>query len=137
MIGSAQFPLFLVDGVEDVSTANRNPRLMQNSNSNESVKTGMRTATRSLVSATHFLCHFVFVVSSLVTGDIHGNFHSLFTRVGKVHSSKNGPFHALLCVGTIFGRKGEAELMEYIHGQKQGQKGEESMDIGGRHHAFH
>jgi len=58
---------------------------------------------------------------SLVHGDVEGNFDSVFSRVGKVHASKAGPFDVLLCVGTFFGRKGAKELDDYVAGRKQGQ----------------
>ena len=70
--------------------------------------------------------------ASLVSGDVDGNFAALFTRVGKAHASKAGPFHALLCVGSFFGRKGKGELEEYISGAKQGQQAENTAQAESR-----
>lgn len=60
-----------------------------------------------------------------MSGDVDGHFAALFARVSKAHTSKAGPFHALLCVGSFFGRKGAGELAEFISGAKQGQCGKE------------
>lgn len=64
---------------------------------------------------------FLLSLSSLVSGDVEGNFSSLFTRVEKVHTSKAGPFDALLCVGHFFGggQGGDKELLEYVRGEKK------------------
>jgi hypothetical protein len=68
-----------------------------------------------------------------VSGDVEGNFAALFARVGKVHASKAGPFHALLCVGSFFGRKGAQELTEFIQGTKEGQRCHTQASIQGGH----
>lgn len=40
-------------------------------------------------------------VKVLLAGDVHGKIEALFKRVTTVNTS-NGPFDALLCVGTFF-----------------------------------
>ncbi|XP_036363456.1 CWF19-like protein 1 isoform X2 [Octopus sinensis] len=42
----------------------------------------------------------------LVSGDVEGNFKTLFSRVANIQK-KNGPFDLLLCVGDFFGNENE------------------------------
>lgn len=57
------------------------------------------------------------MVKLLVSGDVCGQFKSLFSRAGKIQKSKNGPFDALLCVGNFFGTDATA-LTPYLTGKK-------------------
>lgn len=62
-------------------------------------------------------------VKVLLTGDVCGRFDTLFSRVGKVNGS-NGPFDALICVGSFFNPDGDdavgslGELEPFVHGLK-------------------
>jgi hypothetical protein len=44
-------------------------------------------------------------VKVLLAGDINGKFDALYKRVNTVNAS-NGPFAALLCVGSFFNAEG-------------------------------
>jgi hypothetical protein len=46
-------------------------------------------------------------VKVLLAGDVNGRLDALFKRVGTVNAS-NGPFDALLCVGSFFNPEGQS-----------------------------
>lgn len=59
------------------------------------------------------------MVKLLVAGDVSGDFASLWQTASKVHTSKNGPFDALICVGNFFGGDAKPEsLLPYLTGEK-------------------
>lgn len=60
----------------------------------------------------------MFMINSLICGDVNGNFNSLFSRVESI-DKKSGPFDVLLCTGNFFGDD-NSQLDAYRMGTRKG-----------------